>query len=69
MKFNSIDLDFDMFFNKFKRIMLTLYIDNLLIFFCFDKIINKVKKQLFEKFNMKDMSKIAFILNIRIKCD
>ena len=67
MKFKSISSNFCVFFNKSKQIAFALYIDDLLIFFRSIESISKIKKQLFEKFNMKNMNKTIFISNIRIK--
>ena len=67
MKFKSINLNFCVFFNKSEPVVFALYIDDLLIFFRSVKSINKIKKQLFEKFNMKNINKTIFILNIKIK--
>ena len=55
------------FFDKSRRIILILYVDDLLIFSQSAESINTMKKKLFQKFRMKDMRRIIFILNIRIR--
>ena len=67
INFQSINSDDCVFFDKSKRIILILYVDNLLIFFQSVENINTMKKKLFQKFRMKNMKRIIFILNIRIK--
>ena len=69
INFQSINSDDCIFFNKSKRIILILYVNDLLISFQSVKNINRMKKKLFQKFRMKNMKKIIFILNIRIKRD
>ena len=67
MGFRSINSDLCVFFNKSEQTVFALYVDDLLIFSQSTKNISKVKKQLFEKFRMKNMGKAFFILNIRIR--
>ena len=67
INFQSINSDDCVFFDKSKRIILILYVDDLLIFFQSVENINTMKKKLFQKFRMKNMKRIIFILNIRIK--
>lgn len=67
MKFKSISSNSCVFFNKFEQTVFALYVDDLLIFFQSAENISKIKRQLFEKFRMKDMGKTFFILNIKIK--
>ena len=69
INFQSINFDDCVFFYKSRRIILILYVDDLLIFFQSVKSINTMKKKLFQKFRMKDMKRAIFILNIRIKRD
>ena len=69
INFQSINFDDCVFFDKSKRIILILYVDDLLIFFQSVENINTMKKKLFQKFRMKNMKRIIFILNIRIKRD
>ena len=67
MGFRSISSDSCVFFNKSEQTVLALYVDDLLIFSQSTENISKVKKQLFEKFRMKDMNKASFILSIKIR--
>ena len=69
MGFRSISSNSCVFFNKSEQSVLALYVDDLLIFSRSNESISKIKRQLFEKFSMKDMDKAAFILNIRIRRD
>ena len=69
INFQSINSDDCVFFDKSKQIILILYVDDLLIFFQSVKNINTMKKKLFQKFRMKNMKRVIFILNIRIKRD
>ena len=69
INFQSINSDDYVFLDKSKRIILILYIDDLLIFFQSAESINTMKKKLFQKFRMKNIKRIIFILNIRIRRD
>ena len=69
INFQLINFDDCVFFDKSRRIILILYVDDLLIFFQSVESINTMKKKLFQKFRMKNMKRITFILNIRIKRD
>ena len=69
MGFRSISSNSCVFFNKFEQTVFALYVDDLLIFSQSTENISKMKKQLFEKFRMKDMGKASFILGIRIRRD
>ena len=69
INFQLINSDDCVFFDKSKRIILILYVDDLLIFFQSAESINTMKKKLFQKFRMKNMKRITFLLNIRIRRD
>ena len=69
INFQSINFDDCVFFDKLKRIILILYVDDLLIFFQSVESINTMKKKLFQKFRMKNIKRAIFILSIRIKRD
>ena len=69
INFQSINSDDCVFFDKSRRIILILYVDDLLIFFQSVENINTIKKKLFQKFRMKNMKQTIFILNIHIKRD
>ena len=69
INYQLINFDNCVFFDKSKRIILIFYVDDLLIFFQSVKNINMMKKKLFQKFRMKNIKRIIFILNIRIKRD
>ena len=67
--FKSINSNNCVFFDQSRRIILILYVDDLLIFSQSAKNINTMKNELFQKFSMKNIKKIIFILDIRIKRD
>lgn len=69
MGFKSISSDSCVFLNKSEQTVLALYVDDLLIFSQSAENISRVKRQLFEKFRMKDMGEASFILGIRIRRD
>ena len=69
INFQLINFNDCVFFDKSRQIILILYVDDLLIFFQSVENINKMKKKLFQKFRIKDMKRIIFILNICIKRD
>ena len=68
MGFMAINSDCCVFLNQSEPpVIIALYVDDLLIFSDSPEAIDKVKKQLFREFKMKDMGPATYILGIRIR--
>ena len=67
--FNPISSDNCVFVNTSTRVIIALYVDDILIFAKSLTTINAVKAELHKEYKMKDIGKASFILGIRIRRD